>query len=388
MSLVITGARIIDQTGERSGDVRIADGRIAEVGASLGASGDDDNGEGSGSAYVFERIGGAWTETAKLTASDGAPGDAFGFAVDVDGDVALVGAWLDDDNGNDSGSAYAFERIEGVWNETAKLSAPDFGPFDFFGDSVSVSGATAVVSAIRDDDAGNNAGAAYVFEKIDGAWTQTAKLTGADTEAYDNFGDWVSLSGSTLLIGAWQDDDNGTDSGSAYVFERGGGVWTETAKLTAADGAEGDHFGWAVGVGDDVAVVGANFDDDHGDGSGSAYVFKRVGAKWTQAAKVNPSGGAAADLFGNAIALGGDAAFIASPADDDNGTESGSVFVFDLNCSCPADVSGDGELSILDFIVFQALWQDGDPGADCDANGVFNVLDFVCFQQLFQEGCQ
>jgi hypothetical protein len=110
-----------------------------------------------------------------------------------------------------------------------------------------------------------------VFTRTGGEWTQQAKLVPSDGEAFDLFGHRVALGGDTAIIGAQYDDEN---SGSAYVFTRTGGVWTEQAKLLPSDGASGDHFGWTVALKGDTAVIGALGDDDNGTNSGSAYVFR------------------------------------------------------------------------------------------------------------------
>ena len=102
---------------------------------------------------------------------------------------------------------------------------------------------------------------------------EQAKLTAWDGAAQDRFGSSVSVSGDTLVVGAWEDDDNGFNSGSAYVFVRGGTVWSRQAKLVASDAAADDQSGISVSVSGDTAVVGAWLDDDNGGSSGSAYVF-------------------------------------------------------------------------------------------------------------------
>jgi len=298
--------------------------------AVVGAQGDDDAGPDSGSAYVFEKDGGTWTQTAKLTASDDEAGDSFGVSVSISGDKAVVGAAFDDDAGPDSGSAYVFEKDGGTWTQTAKLTASDDEAGDSFGVSVSMSGDTAVVGALLDDDSGADSGSAYVFEKDGGTWTQTAKLTASDGAAGDFFGFSVSMSGDTAVVGALLDDDSGADSGSAYVFEKDGGTWTQTAKLTASDDAARDSFGDSVSISGDKAVVGARGDDDAGPDSGSAYVFEKDGGTWTQTAKLTASDGAGGDRFGSSVSISGDKAVVGAAFDNDAGSRSGSAYVFEF----------------------------------------------------------
>ena len=161
-------------------------------------------------------------------------GDKFGYAVAVDGDIAVIGAYQDDGNGADSGAAYVFTRVEGVWTQAAKLTASDGAAYDNFGISVAVDGDTVVVGAPGDDGAGADSGSVYVFVKPTGGWatsTETAKLTASDGAALDYFGYSVAVDGDTVLVGAYQDDDgdDSEDSGSAYVFTKpnSSGGWAD-----------------------------------------------------------------------------------------------------------------------------------------------------------------
>ena len=300
------------------------------------ADDDDVNGVDSGSAYVFTRSGTTWSQQAKLTAADGAAVDLFGYSVALSGDTALFGARFDDDdvNGVDSGSAYVFIRSGTTWSQQAKLTAADGAAGDEFGYSVALFGDTAVITADADDDDVNgvDSGSAYVFTRSGTTWSQQAKLTAADSAAGDMFGFRVALSGDTALIGARFDDDDGVDSGSAYVFTRTGTAWSQQAKLTAADNAAGDWFGYSVALSSDTALIGAHFNDYDVDGvdSGSAYIFKRSGTTWSQQAKLTAADATAGDQFGGRVALSGDSALIGARLVDNDvyGVDSGSAYVF------------------------------------------------------------
>ncbi|MBR9814373.1 hypothetical protein GYB61_11025, partial [bacterium] len=296
--------------------------------ALIGASLDDEPGSGSGSVYVFTRSGTVWSQQQKLTANDGAASDQFGTSVALLGDTALIGAPFDDDSGPSSGSAYVFTRSGVVWSQQQKLTANDGVASDEFGTSVALSGDTALIGAIDDDDAGSDSGSAYVFTRSDAVWSQQQKLTASDGAADDQFGFSVALSGDTALIGAFGDDDAGSNSGSAYVFTLSGAVWSPQAKLTASDGTTFDQFGFSVALSGDTALIGAFGDDDAGSSSGSAYVFTRSGAVWSQQQKLTAIDGAGADQFGTVVALSGDTALIGAFADDDAGSFSGSAYVF------------------------------------------------------------
>jgi len=354
-------------------------------------------GDHAGSAYVFVRSGGVWTEQAKLTASDAAEYDAFGYSVGVSGDTAVIGAAFDTHAGGDyAGSAYVFVRSGGVWTEQAKLTASDAAGGEYFGSSVSISGDTAVIGAPYDTHAGEDyAGSAYVFVYSGSAWTEQAKLTASDAAEYDSFGYSVAVSGDTAVIGAVYDTHAGGDyAGSAYVFVRSGGVWTQQAKLTASDAALADRFGISVSISGDTAVVGAHY-DDHAGGSdaGSAYVFVRSGGIWTQQAKLTASDAAAEDGFGISVAATGDTAVIGAYQDDNaGGTDAGSAYVFDLGCSVVGDLDYDRDVDFDDFAFFAGCLNgpdvpysvgcsaaDLDEVADCDVD----LADFARFQEAF-----
>jgi len=366
-------------------------GHTALVGAPL----DDDAGTLSGSAYVFREVGGVWQQIAKLTADDAADGDEFGVSVSLSGDTALVGAQLaNNDAGSPNGAAYVFREAGGAWQQFAKLTAADGVLGDGFGVSVSISGDTALIGAPSDDDAGSASGAAYVFRPVGGAWQQIAKLTAADAATFDRFGESVSISGDTAIVGAFQDDDAGFNSGSAYVFREVGGAWQQIAKLTADDAAGADQFGASVSIsGDDRAVIGARFDDDRCPGlpdcdSGSAYVFREVDGAWRQIDKLTAADAAFGDSFGAGVSLGGDTAVVGAPLENDAGSNSGSAYVFAVGSPCPADLNADSTLDVLDFIAFQTVFAQQDPAADCNEDTQFDVLDFICFQDLFIAGCE
>jgi len=297
----------------------------------VGAGGDDDNGDGSGSAYVFKRTGTSWAQEAKLLASDGAAGDAFGNSVSISGDYVVVGAFGHADNALASGSAYVFKRSDTSWVEEAKLLPLDGVTNDLFGLSISISGDYVVVGAIGDDDNGIASGSAYIFKRSNTDWVEEAKLLASDGWAGDSFGRSVSIYGDYAVVGASGDDldDNtGPGSGSAYVFKRSGASWTQEAKLLASDGAGGDSFGSSVSIYGDYAVVGAFLDDDDGDKSGSAYIFRRSDTSWTEEVKLLASDGAATDRFGRTVSISADYAVVGALGDNDNGSSSGSAYLY------------------------------------------------------------
>jgi hypothetical protein len=288
----------------------------------IGAPWDDDNGQDAGSAYIFIRSGTTWVQQAKLLASDGAPGDEFGFSVTLQGDTALIGAYMaDTDAGLQAGSVYVFTRSGVTWTQEAKLEASDGSELAYFGVSVALDGNTAFIGAWVD----GGTGAAYVFTRTGSSWTQKVKLVPSDAENGDAFGFSVSLNGGTALIGALRDQNNGQETGSAYVYIYTGSTWIQQAKLIASDGAGGDEFSQSVSLYGDTALIGAPSDDDNGDDSGSAYIFIRNDTTWVQEAKLFPSDGSAGDYFGSAVAFYNDYALIGAIGAD---TARGAVYVF------------------------------------------------------------
>lgn len=298
--------------------------------AVVGAQGDDENGDESGAAYVFTRSDAGWSQEAKLTANDAEAGDQFGGSIALFGETILVGARRDDDNGDDSGAAYLFTRYESGWVQQAKLTAADGEAGAEFGRSVVLSDNTLLIGAPLDDEKGEDSGSVYVFTRSEANWSQLAKLTAADGAKGDVFGISVALDGDTALIGADLDDDKGEDSGSVYVYTRSEGTWSQQAKLTAADAGTVDIFGVRVAISGDTALIAARRDDDDVNGvdSGSAYVFIRSGTSWTQQAKLTANDAEAGDLFGFSVALYGDTGIVTAAMDDDKGLNSGAAYVF------------------------------------------------------------
>jgi hypothetical protein len=292
----------------------------------VGARGDDNY---RGAAYVFRTLdgGATYSQVAKLTASDRATWDNFGVSVAIDGDTMVIGA--DGDN-SERGSVYVFRTTDGgvTYGQVAKLTADDAAADDEFGGSVAIDGDTVVVGAYRK---GDYTGAAYVYRTSDGGATygQVAKLTASDAAEGDRFGVSVAIDGDTVVIGS-----SGKDSytGSAYVFltSDGAATYGQVAKLTAADAASGDQFGISVAIDGDTIVIGAYCDDDDGSCSGSVYVFLTSdgAATYGQVAKLTAADAAMYDYFGYSVAIDGNTIVIGAYGDDDAGDSSGSAYVF------------------------------------------------------------
>ena len=278
----------------------------------------------TGSAYIYASgEDGNWTQTAKLTASNGENDDYFGIDVAIDGDTCVIGAYGTNSN---TGSAYIYTIDEkGVWNQVTELTASDGESGDRFGKSVAIDGDTCMVGAYEAD---NQTGRVYIFRPDEsGEWTQVAELSASDGSSGDYFGHKIAIDGPTCVIGAFGADSS---AGSAYLFTADeSGAWSEAAELNASGRESGDYFGIGVDLDDDTCVIGAFRSDDE---TGSAYIFAPdEDGDWIQVAELTASDGTNDDLFGNRVAIDGNTCVIGA-----YGTESytGSAYVF------TADVDG------------------------------------------------
>jgi hypothetical protein len=309
----------------------------------IGAWGDNDNGTNSGSSYVFTKPITGWinmTQTAKIKPSDGYIYHRFGNSVSISGDNIVVGSIYDDDNGSNSGSVYVYTKPLSGWanmTQSAKIKPSDGATDDNFGNSLSISGDNIIIGAMNDDDNGLSSGSAYVFVKPISGWTnmtQTAKILPSDGASYDNFGNSVCISGDNVVIGSYNDDDNGINSGSAYIYSKPVSGWmnmNQTAKILPSDGADSSNFGISVSISGDNIVIGSYNNDDNGNNSGSAYVYSKSVSGWmniTQSDKINPIDGDIGDNFGYSVGISDIYILVGAISDDDIDLESGSVYLF------------------------------------------------------------
>jgi hypothetical protein len=273
----------------------------------------------SGSVYVFTRTGTTWTQQQKLTAADAENGDVFGFSVSISGDTIAVGAAHKGAGGLQRGAAYVFTRTGTTWAAQQRLTADDAADGDRFGTSISLSGDTVVVGAF-----GTAAGgAAYVFTRSGTTWSQQQKLTPSDANPGASFGWSVAVDVDTAVVGAF-------DAGAAYVFTRSGTTWTQQQKLPEADGGPGSNMGTSVAVAGDTAVVGAI----NGGGVGAAYVYHRTGATWTEQPKLVLDVGGALNEFGQSVGISGDSVVVGADGQD-NGQGRAYVFVVSPVAAAP-----------------------------------------------------
>jgi hypothetical protein len=280
----------------------------------------------TGAAYIYDLDG---TLITKITAYDGVTSDSYGGAVAVGSGRIAVGSDGDDDNSKfNSGSVYIYD-LNG--NLITKITASDPNTNDEFGRSVAAGSGRIVVGAPFDDDNGTDSGSAYIFD-LEG--TQIAKITASDGASYDLFGLSVSVGSGRIVVGAQGDDDNGSSSGSAYIFDLEG---NQIAKIAASDGSFNEYFGSSVGAGCGRIVVGAYDDDDIGySNTGSVFIFDLDG---NEIAKLTASDRASNDNFGDRVAIGSGRIVVGAYNDDDGGTSTGSAYIYETpNVITPYDV--------------------------------------------------
>ena len=317
--LAVPEARV----GDPFGISMAADGNTIVVGAQFADIGATD----AGLAYVFERRDGQWRQAAILTARDGRADDQFGNTVSASGDTIVVGARLHDDPGRDAGAAYVFKRRGVAWEQIAKLTASGQAAGDLFG-RASLDGDTLIISADLNDDRGSAAGKAYVLRRRDGRWTETAILHASDGVAGDELGISLALSGRTAAFGAVGRDGAVADAGAVYVFEDENGRWTEKARLMANDATPSQAFGLSVAADDDTIVVGAPYHEMRAERVGAAYVFQRDGGRWAQTAKLTASSPLPRQGFGSTVAISA-GTIVVGVRGSANGRDPGGAFVFE-----------------------------------------------------------
>jgi hypothetical protein len=284
-----------------------------------------------GAGHVFELREGQWVQTARLVPSDAGSGDEVGNSVGISGDHVVLGAeYHDGAAGSNSGAAYVFERAaDGRWLEAQKLVPHDARPQHDFGEYVAIEGDVAVIGCRFDATLGNKAGAAYVFERgADGRWIETAKLLGSAGKRNDLSADTLAIDGGRILMSSYRSDASGAHSGSAYLFEKLEGQWTESARLVASDGA--GELSRGVAIDGDRIVLGARLESTLGEAAGAGYVFERWNGQWIQSAKLLPQSARALDWIGEAVAVQGERIVLSGHHHDQVGADSGVAYVFEL----------------------------------------------------------
>lgn len=362
--------------GDNVGAAVALSGDTALVGAPRFTANPDPANPNTGRVHVFTFDGATWDMAATLVAADGTEAVGFGAAVALSGDIAVVGAPRDNEHGAWAGAVHVFERSESVWTEKAKFTALDTEASDQFGGALAISGDTLVVGAPAK---GGGAGAAYVFVWNGSAWEEQATLSPGDGNVKDGFGGTVSLSGTRAAVGSPFGDGNEYNTGAVYVFAGVNGTWDLEAKLVATDGEKDDIFGGAVALHEDTLVVGSKRDDDQAENAGAVYVFDRSGVVWKQQKKLAVAGGVKNDYVGSTVAMSGGAILSGSGFVDAIGGDSGAVYVFELRGEVGV-ACGEGGQCASGFCVSDVCCATECSGADmaCSAATKGSGSDGVC----------
>jgi hypothetical protein len=276
-----------------------------------------------GAAYVYRRVSGAWTQQQKLIASDGAAGDCFGVSVAMYGNYIIIGANKANSN---KGAAYIYyKNTSSVWGLHKKITALYGASGDLFGQSVAICGNWAVVGA---EGYGSGKGAIYTFVVSGTSATEYIRLASSTQTSSARFGCSISMGSESMIVGAYNETSG---KGAAYVFgyDKVDGVWKQAncQRIAASDGATGDCFGCSVALCGDYAVVGArkgNISTTAGVESGTAYAYQCDSFKvWTEKKEITPADGTADDMFGRSVSINGSYVLVGAP-----GKDNGAAYIY------------------------------------------------------------
>lgn len=298
--------------------------------------------ERRGIVYVYVRdSAGKWNLQADLMASDSDFTDEFGWSLALEGETLLVSAIGDDDHGQNSGAVYVFTRSGTTWTQQTKITMPGSFGDSGFGVDIALDGDTAIIGA---EDYNDYQGEAHIFVRSGSAWLHQATLTASDPEENCAYAETVAIDGDTAIVGAHARNVFWTNSGAAYVYQRSGTTWTQQIRLTQGveDSLWEDHFGWAVAVSGGIIAVGYLNDDDACPenplcDSGSVRLFRRDQSAWVDHGDITPHDSVQSQQFGQVVALDGDDLIVGVPGDDEGGGNMGAAYFFagllDIDCN-------------------------------------------------------
>ncbi len=351
----------------------------------------------AGTAYVFEYDGQRWFEADQFLPPDLAGKDRMGTSAAVSGDVAVIGAPGDGFFDFVLGKVFVYRReANGFWNYETTLYASDAADNDHFGASVAIDGDRIVVGADRNDDGGSSSGSAYVFDRQlpSGQWVETAKLVAPDASSGDQFGNSIAVSGDLIAVGAFRDDtDSGiTNTGSVYLFEESAfGGWAMLQRIDAGSGMVAyDAFGSSVALEGSTVFVGAPTEASPLVSAGKAYRFERpIGAgTWVKTLTLEPSDGEPGDFFGDAVAFDGLRAMVGARWDDTTEDNAGSATVFSFVEECVGDLNGDAVIDTADLGVLIADFGMPSIRADLNGDGIVDTADLGVLISVFGQDCE
>ncbi len=280
----------------------------------VGAHADTSHGSYSGSAYLFQRVNNAYVQRAVFRSSHAS--DLFGSSAAMGDGFCVVGARAAGGSPSGAGAVYVYRQNGSNptdWIADGTLTAADGKANNAFGAAVAVSGNRVLVGAPFTKASPASAGTAYIFEKVSGTWTQKAKLAPVNGSARNLFGSAVDIDGDWAVIGAYREDNKYFDDGSVYVYRLSSSAWSLDVELTAADADSGDFFGCSVALKNSFLIVGAPGDNGTYRDSGSIYAFLRTGGSWVMTTKKGPVDARDFDRFGSAVDIGPNAAAAGAP---------------------------------------------------------------------------
>jgi len=299
--------------------------------AITGSHHDSDAGGSSGSVFALKKENSVWLIHQKIIADDASAGDEFGKAVSLNEDELFSGAWLDDDQGSNSGSVYVFKRQNNIWRQSAKLYPDPAAPYDQFGNFMASAGDYLLVGVPENKANGPKSGCAFLFEKTDGEWKQTDRWIPSDGHEGAHFGQSVTIGENWAAVGAYKSDSYCTDCGGVYLYRKNENTWEYFTTLIPEDVKNGDHFGNAIHLEGDLLAVGAYFDDDLGANSGSVYLYHFVNDHWKLLSRINARDGQEGDAFGSDVHINAPWLAVGAYGRSQNGFFSGGAYIYKLS---------------------------------------------------------
>lgn len=324
----------------------------------VGAHHDSDKGASSGAAYILKKYDNNWSLFQKIVPEDGKEADEFGNTVSIYGNWAAVCAYLNDDKGINSGCVYLY-HFDGVnWKFHSKIFPNNYEPYSMFGISLEISENRLLVGAPLHNNNGNDRGAAYIFSLKNEHWQQEIELKTTGIEDLDQFGSEVKISNNYAFISAIKDDDKGINSGALYVFKNeSDSNWIFYQKIVPEDGRQGDGFGISIEANDTELFVGSYFDDDNGTNSGSVYYYRLINGYWEFVKKITPNEVDEGDAFGVSVSLNQEGLLVGAYSDDTNGFFSGTAYF--ISRSLLNTYSNDSEITIQNKLkIYPTLFYD------------------------------
>lgn len=366
------------EAGDQFGTSIAIDGDTIVIGSLL----DDDQGDDSGSAYVYRLVDNVWSLEEKLTATDGREGDQFGISVSIEDSTIVVGARYHnyfisafDDH---TGAAYVFDRSGTDWTQTQKLTASNHSDQDAFGHDVLIKNDAIYITGLRAavDDSPSGTGAIYIFHNQDGAWTEQQIIGPPDGEYDDWFGYDIHVDGNFLGAVSAADDEF---KGSVYLFKNNAGTWEFQQKLTPPVGNQLDRSAFSIRISGTTIAIGSLLSDGQTTDSGAVFLYQLISGDWVESQTISALDGAEQDYFGHAVAFSGDQIIVGAPQNDEAGNNVGKVYVFrtfapQINIIPTSQKEGDQGETIFTFEVERVGQSSGD--LDFESTIDFETVDF------------